>query len=132
MEHIKIEIPSIPENVRIVESFIDTIKDKYHIDDNIYGNIMVSVTEAVNNAILHGNSSNKDKNVELTLALDEKKVSFTISDQGLGFDFNNLPDPTAPENIEKTGGRGIFLIRNLSDNVNFTDDGKTLKLSFNV
>ena len=55
MNSIKIEIPSLSENIRMIESFIDNAKDKFDLDDDIYGNIMIAVTEAVNNAIKHGN-----------------------------------------------------------------------------
>jgi len=132
MEQIKIQIPSLPENIRIVESFIDNVKEKYSISDNMYGNIMVAVTEAVNNAIIHGNNSNRQKNVELSLLLEESKVLFSIKDQGSGFDYTSIPDPTLPENIEKEGGRGIFLIKNLCDDFYFLEDGKIIELSFNI
>ena len=55
----RIKIPSLTENVSVVESFIDNLKDKISLSDNIYGNILISVTEAVNNAIVHGNKENK-------------------------------------------------------------------------
>ena len=130
MELIKIQIPSLPENIRIVESFIDNAKDKYYLNDDIYGNIMIAVTESVNNAIVHGNKCDKNKNVFLSLELLENEVKFTIQDEGAGFDVESLPDPTAPENLDKPGGRGIFLMRNLCDNVNFYDEGRTVELSF--
>jgi len=132
MEQIKIQIPSLPENIRIVESFIDNVKDKYHINDNMYGNIMVAITEAVNNAILHGNNSDRRKLVDLSLVLEENEVSFTVEDQGEGFDFDNLPDPTAPENIEKEGGRGIFLIKNLSNKYEYKQNGRIVEISFDL
>jgi serine/threonine-protein kinase RsbW len=120
------------ENIRIVESFIDNAKELYKIDDDIYGNIMIAVTESVNNAIKHGNRENADRNVNLSLFLKENLISFVIEDQGEGFDFTNLEDPTAPENIEKPGGRGIFLMRNLSDEVHFTENGRIVELVFYV
>ncbi len=106
MNELKLEVPSIGENIRIVESFIDNAKDKFEISDDLYGNIMVAVTEGVNNAILHGNQSDVSKNVDLKLALGEKEIVFTIKDEGEGYDHDNLPDPTAPDNLEKVGGRG--------------------------
>lgn len=127
---IKIEIPSLLENIRMIESFIDNAKEEYKFDDGIYGNIMIAVTESVNNAIRHGNKLDPNKNVKLCLQLDESQITFLIEDEGNGFDFNNLPDPTAPENIEKPGGRGIFLMRHLADEVNFKDEGKQVILSF--
>lgn len=132
MNTISIQIPSIMENIRMIESFIDNAKEKFHLDDDIYGNIMIAVTEAVNNAIKHGNAGDKKKNVFLGLSLDESVIKFLIKDEGAGFDFENLPDPTAPENIEKPGGRGIFLMKHLSDEVEFRDNGRVVELSFYI
>jgi len=130
MNSLKIQIPSLTENIRIVESFIDNAKDKFDLNDDIYGNIMIAVTESVNNAIIHGNSSNKDKNVFLSLLLSENSIKFTIRDEGSGFDFSELPDPTSPDNLDKPGGRGIFLMKHLSDELSFSDDGREVQLTF--
>lgn len=130
MNTINIQIPSLLENIRIVESFIDNAKDKYDLDDDIYGNIMIAVIESVNNAIMHGNSGDKDKNVDLSLFLDEAQIRFTIKDEGKGFNISDLPDPTAPENLERTGGRGIFLMKHLADEVSFKNDGQKVELTF--
>jgi serine/threonine-protein kinase RsbW len=130
MESLRIQIPSLIENIRIVESFIDNAKDRFNIDDDIYGNIMIAVTESVNNAVKHGNREDKEKNVNLSLFMKENSISFLIEDEGPGFDFNNLQDPTAPENIDKIGGRGIFLMKHLSDEVHFKNNGRTVELIF--
>ncbi len=130
MKSLKIQIPSIVENIRIVESFIDNVKDKYQIDDDIYGNIMIAVTESVNNAIKHGNNCDKNKNVTLTAVYEDNLVRFIVEDEGPGFDPAKLPDPTAPENIEKLGGRGIFLMEQLSDEVTFSNEGRTSEMVF--
>ncbi len=130
MKKINIEIPSLVENIRIVESFIDNAKEKYSLNDDLYGNIMIAVTESVNNAIIHGNKLDKDKSVSLSAYLQDEQIVFTIDDMGAGFDHSNLPDPTAPENIEKIGGRGIFLIKNLADEVDFKKDGRSVQLTF--
>lgn len=132
MQRLNIQIPSLPENIRIVESFIDNAKDTYHIGDDLYGNIMVAITESVNNAILHGNKSDSKKFVDLSLELADNKITFTVVDQGPGFNPDTLADPTAPENIEKIGGRGIFLMKHLSDEVNFSDEGRKVEIVFNI
>lgn len=132
MNELNLEIPSLSENIRIVESFIDNAKDKYNISDDMYGNIMVAVTESVNNAITHGNGGDSKKNVKLKLLLGENEIRFTIKDEGPGFDYENLPDPTAPENLEKVGGRGIFLMNHLCETVNFKDNGATIELVFSI
>lgn len=130
MDSIKIVIPSISENIRIIESFIDNAKEKFNLDDDIYGNIMIAVTESVNNAIMHGNKNDRTKNVTLSLSLNDNVINFRIMDEGIGFDFQNLPDPTSPENIDKPSGRGIFLMKHLSDEVNFSNNGSMVELSF--
>ncbi len=130
MDTIQIQIPSIAENIRIVESFIDNAKEKFHLNDDIYGNIMIAVTEAVNNAIQHGNKSMTSKNVYLQLDLESNHIKFTITDEGTGFNYKNLPDPTAPENLDKIGGRGIFLMKNLADEVSFNETGTSTELTF--
>lgn len=130
MDTIKIEIPSISENIRIIESFIDNAKERFNLNDDIYGNIMIAVTESVNNAIMHGNKNDRTKNVTLSLSLNKNIINFQIRDEGLGFDFQNLPDPTSPENLDKPSGRGVFLMKHLSDEVNFSNNGSLVELSF--
>jgi len=132
MNNFRIEIPSLSENIRMIESFIDNAKEKFNLNDDIYGNIMIAVTEAVNNAIKHGNKNESGKNVTLALSLEEGLIKFKVEDEGIGFDYQNLPDPTAPENIEKPGGRGIFLMKHLSDEVDFREKGKVVELSFYI
>jgi serine/threonine-protein kinase RsbW len=132
MNTISIQVPSMVENIRMIESFIDNAKERFHLDDDIYGNIMIAVTEAVNNAIKHGNNNNKSKSVYLSLSLDESMIKFIVRDEGDGFNYDHLPDPTSPENLEKPGGRGIFLMKHLSDEVQFLDNGRTVELRFYV
>lgn len=130
MNTISIQVPSLMENIRMIESFIDNAKERFELDDDIYGNIMIAVTEAVNNAIKHGNASDKSKNVHLSLFLHDSLIKFIVKDEGPGFTYDNLPDPTSPENLEKPGGRGIFLMRHLSDEVDFKENGRVVELSF--
>ena len=132
MKQVKIQIPSLVENIRVVESFIDNSKDTFQIEDDIYGNIMVAVTEAVNNAIRHGNKFDKDKNVYLSLFVEPQQLKFEIEDEGAGFNYDTLDDPTAPENLENPGGRGIFLIRHLADEVEFSKEGRRVQLTFQL
>lgn len=130
----KLVVKSIPENVSLVESFIEDILKSNSVQDEIYGNILISITEAVNNAILHGNKANPEKEVTVEYRLSENKkhISFKVTDQGPGFDYNNLPDPTAPENLDKLSGRGVFLMKQLADMVIFENNGSTSELSFRL
>ena len=127
-----VKIPSIKENVSVVESFIENIGEKIRIEEAIYGNVLVSVTEAVNNAIVHGNKEDKNKKVRLGLKQNKKSVRFIVEDEGMGFDHNNLPDPTNPKNLEKVKGRGIFLIKSLSDKTTFKQGGRVVEMLFKL
>tara|TARA_R110002111_G_scaffold84355_2_gene132242 strand:- start:4380 stop:4781 length:402 start_codon:yes stop_codon:yes gene_type:complete len=130
MKSIKISIPSLIENITIVESFIDNAREKFNINDDIYGNIMISVTECVNNAIVHGNKIDKKRVVKLELLFLDNQIKFIIEDEGDGFDHQKLNDPTALENLEKSGGRGVFIMKHLSDEVEFENEGKKITLTF--
>ena len=127
-----VKIPSIKENVSVVESFIDNVGEKIKIQEAIYGNVLVSVTEAGNNAIVHGNKEDKNKKVRLGLKQNKKSVRFVVEDEGIGFDYNNLPDPTNPKNIDKVKGRGIFLIKSLSDKTTFKRGGRVVEMLFKL
>jgi len=126
-----LRISSDTQNIRLVERVIDDVCDQYKVNEDRYGNILIAVTEAVNNAIQHGNGNNPEKSVTIAYNIDTNSVTFSIKDEGCGFDHNNLPDPTAPENIDKINGRGIFLMKNLSDEIEFDENGKQVRLKFN-
>lgn len=125
-----LRIASLPENLVQVERLIDDVCKEFSVTEECYGNILVALTEAVNNAIHHGNKAQPEKLVVVELETSEQALAFMVEDQGPGFDFNDLPDPTDPSNIEKENGRGIFLMRNLADEVEFRDNGKRVVLKF--
>ncbi len=128
----KISIASKIENLRQVERVIDEISAEYSFGTEVYGNVLIASLEAVNNAISHGNKLNPEKNVEIEIRIKDKKLTIITKDQGNGFDYENVPDPTAPENIENVNGRGIFLMRQLSDELVFHEDGKISEMKFNI
>jgi serine/threonine-protein kinase RsbW len=128
--HQQLELPSAIEGIHIIEKLIETICSTYKLSEDHYGNILVSVTEAVNNAIYHGNKSDPNKKVHVGFETTPQSISFSVTDEGPGFDFNNLPDPTDPENLEKPSGRGIFLMKHLADTVSFSEDGRSVSLTF--
>ena len=126
----ELSIPSDFSNIVKVESLVDQVCDRLKIKEDYYGNVLIAVTEAVNNAIEHGNKGNSSVNVDLFVGDKETDFCFKVSDQGEGFDFKNLPDPTAPENIEKENGRGIFLMRSLAESVEFDNEGRSVSIYF--
>jgi len=96
----------------------------------VYGKILISTVEAVNNAILHGNKGDSRKKVKVDFTADGNYFNVTVTDEGEGFEYSNLPDPTDPANIENLHGRGVFLMRNLSDEIEFNDSGNEVKMQF--
>ena len=127
-----IDFPAKAENIALAEKLIDQACAEHKVPEALYGNILIALTEAVNNAIHHGNALDPGKRVSLGYDTQGALITFTVSDQGPGFDFNNLPDPTDPRNIEKPHGRGVFLMRALADKVAFSDNGATVDLSFTL
>jgi serine/threonine-protein kinase RsbW len=131
-ETVMMELNSQPESLITVEKIVEELKTKYNVNEDAYGNMLVAVTEAVSNAIYHGNRLDPKKKIVLTYQHNDGNLSFTIADQGPGFDYYNLPDPTAPENLEKECGRGIFLMKHLSDQVIFSENGRVVELFFKI
>lgn len=130
LESKKIELNSRIENIGEVEDLINVIFEDYELSPDYYGNMLVALNEAVNNAITHGNKLDESKRVELDFNHKGDEYYFTITDEGTGFDYSKIPDPTSPENIEKPDGRGIFLMSHLSDRVTFSNDGRSVELVF--
>jgi len=126
------DIPSKIENLRIVEKAVDEISGDYNLSSELYGNILIATIEAANNAILHGNKLDENKKVNIKFKIEDKFLKVIVRDQGTGFDYKHIPDPTAPENIEKINGRGVFLMERLSDKILFTDNGSQVELIFNI
>ena len=127
-----LRLTSKPSCICEVENYVKKLVDRYKISPDIYPNILISLTEAVNNAVRHGNRSDEAKEVRIGIYKKQDCIRFTITDEGKGFDITNLPDPTAPENIVKCGGRGVFLMRELSDEVYFHNNGSTVELTFRI
>ena len=132
MDHQKLKIASKSENITLVEKLINDVCQNLKISEDHYGNILVALTEAVNNAIQHGNKYNPNKSIDILFDNKKDAITFTVKDQGEGFDYDHLPDPTDPKNIEKPIGRGVFLMRNLADKVEFFDKGRTVCLDFKI
>jgi serine/threonine-protein kinase RsbW len=128
----KVSIASKIDNLRKIEKVIDEISVEFSIGEDQYGNILIAALEAANNAILHGNKLDESKNVEVLFIIEKDFLKIRVEDQGPGFDYQNIPDPTAPENIENVNGRGIFLMDKLSDSIRFENEGAIVELEFKL
>ncbi len=130
MENILLQ--SDVKNINVVEKLIDDISTKYNLHSDIYGKLLLAVVEGVNNAIVHGNKLDSTLTVDVSYEVTDDLIQFVIKDQGNGFNFDSIPDPTLPENIEKSHGRGIFLMNHLADTIEFEENGSKVILSFNL
>ena len=132
MKKLEIEVSSEISNIIKVENFIEAFTSHFNLDSDLYGKISLSVIEAVNNAILSGNKRQPDKYVKLVAWKQDNRFMVTVSDEGEGFDYTNIPDPTLPDNINKVTRRGLFLMKTLYDDLIFENNGATVTLVFNL
>jgi len=114
------ECKSDPKEIAKVEPFLNKINKAMRMDDGTFYRLLVAGTEAINNGILHGNKSDPSKSVFATCTVDSRALVFRVKDQGKGFKPEDVPDPLEEQNLLKTSGRGIFLMRSLMDKVTFT------------
>lgn len=128
----RINIGSRVENLRIVEVKVDELMLELGIKKDEYGRIMVATMEAVNNAIVHGNQHDDRKIVDVIFECESDSLVVKVKDQGTGFNHECIPDPTSPENIENLRGRGVFLMKNLCDDIGFNESGNEVIMKFNI
>jgi serine/threonine-protein kinase RsbW len=127
----KIRIESKLTNLRVVENTVDEITEEIGISYNCYGKILVSILEAVNNAIIHGNRMASEKFVDISIIYQKKRLTVKVKDEGYGFSPEKVPDPTVPENIEEVNGRGVFIMSKLADEIRYSKRGNSVTLIFN-
>ena len=127
-----LQLPSTPESITQLEALIEEIADKYQVADDTFANMMTCLNEVVTNAIIHGNKSDLNKKVIVNAEVDGKRAIFTVTDEGDGFDYVHLADPTAPENLENLTGRGVFIVKQLADQCVFNAKGNEVELLFKI
>ena len=127
-----VKIASKQENLREIEKLIDEFNEIEELDESLYGKVMLATIEAANNAIVHGNKLDPEKKVKVEIIKRKERIEIYVEDQGNGFDYMRIPDPTAPENIENIHGRGVFLMKQLSDEVNFYKNGTKVQILFKI
>lgn|SRR5574344_1235638 len=125
-------LPSTLDSINLVEKVIDEVSERQSISPDLYGKILVSVVEAVNNAISHGNKLSNFKKVRIDFTIKDNVLDVAVEDEGAGFNPVNIPDPTAPENIENISGRGVFIMKRYTDKLVYNDKGTKVTLSFNL
>ncbi len=124
-------IQSKLDNINQIEKLVDEVSDQFKLSSDLYGKLLIATIEAVNNSIVHGNKLDETKKVDISVVVNDNQIVITIIDEGKGFDYNNVPDPTTPENIENVSGRGVFLMKKLADEIKFNNSGSLVELLFN-
>jgi serine/threonine-protein kinase RsbW len=127
-----ITLTSSAESIVDLENYLHEILDEYSLCEAKFPEILISLTEAVNNAIIHGNKYADDKSVRVECVSQGNGIYFKVIDEGKGFDPAAVPDPTSEELIECCGGRGVMIIQTLADKADYTNNGNTLELYFNL
>lgn len=126
--------PSDPKKIRTIETFLLKVKETAGLDDGTFYRLLVATTEAVNNAMVHGNKRDPTKYVDIEYNLEPQRVIIRVRDSGRGFDLSTLPNPINEENLLRESGRGIFLIRSMVDRVDFffTNEGTTVEMEIDL
>jgi serine/threonine-protein kinase RsbW len=122
----------LPSDLRMIEAAVTYLVDRCRSyafgGPRLSLNFRVGITEALANAVLYGNQGDPGKYVRIEVSIDRIRVCLRVEDEGRGFDPQAVPDPTLPENLHRSGGRGLFLIRELMDEVEFSDRGNAVRL----
>lgn len=122
----------VPNDLRAIETSVERIVDYGRSvgfnPDRLRLNLRVGLTEALANAMLYGNRQDPRKRVRVEATITPAEIAVRITDEGIGFDPEALPDPTLPANIMRSRGRGIFLIRHLMDHVEFNEKGNSIRM----
>lgn len=129
-----LEIESNPNNLIIVEEFVNYFAVELGLNEEIINGLLLSVTEATTNAIIHGNKNNSLKLVRIFVTVENSILTIKIKDEGHGFDPSKVPDPTNPENLLKDSGRGLYLMRVYMDEmkINVTPEGTETILKLKI
>lgn len=127
-----LQLPSKPESITLLEELIEKIADKHNVSEDTFANMMTCLNEIAINAIIHGNKLDESKKVIINAEVDTKRVVWTVTDEGPGFDYDHLPDPTAVENLENLTGRGVFIVKQLADQCVFNTKGNEVELHFKI
>ena len=128
--NVLLALPSQMSAVNEVEGFVNQVIAAYSLSDDLRGNLLISLTEAVTNAIRHGNRCDVDKTVTVEVWRRHADLRVVVTDEGEGFEPKALPDPTSPEFLEQEGGRGVFLMRALSDEIRYLDEGRRVEMRY--
>lgn len=120
------------EEMERVEPFVEELGEWADLREEDFNRVMLALSEAVNNAIMHGNEQDPDKNAYINASLDNRTLTIRVRDEGEGFDPEEVPDPLKEENLLNQGGRGIYLIEQYADEVEYSESGSEVTIVFKL
>ena len=120
-------INSNQSELKRVETFLRDIFVTHNLPEINFNKVLLCVSEAIINSIVHGHKQKEEKKILITVINEENDINITVTDEGDGFDINSIPDPTSRSNIKNESGRGIHIIKSISDKLHFNDKGNSLQ-----
>lgn len=120
------------EEMERLSPFVKELRKWAEFGDDDFNRIQLALSEAVNNALIHGNDQDPDKNIYIKVGLQNRTLTITVEDEGPGFNPNDLPDPLKEENLLNEGGRGIYLMKQYADKVHFSENGTKITIIFHL
>ena len=130
----KLVLNSEFEEMERLEPFVEELKNWAFFGEQDSSRIMLTLSEAVNNAIVHGNNEDPEKQVVIrtTMNRDNNILEISVEDEGEGFDPDAIPDPLKEENLLNEGGRGVYLIEQYADDIQFSQNGSKVTITFRL
>jgi serine/threonine-protein kinase RsbW len=124
----QLSIPSSRQNIHLVEKFFHAVNDTFRLPEEKLHALLVSVTEAVNNGIIHGNKNDETKHVTLTCSMKGRTLTVKVKDEGKGFKPEEIANPLHEDNLLRTGGRGVFLMKAFMQSVTYNKEGNEVTM----
>lgn len=128
----KLILKSTYEDLNKLEGFLNDLQTELKFDDEFYARLMLTVSEATTNGVVHGNELDENKKVTLIAEYKNNILKISSHDEGAGFKPEEVPNPLAEENLLKTSGRGVFLMSEYADSIEYEDEGRKLVLEFSL
>ncbi len=131
MKSLSVEIESSRKNISHVEQMLHEVNIEFKMNDEKFRNLLTAVSELVLNAIIHGNKEVSSRKIKVSADYDDKELIVRVLDEGFGFDIEKIPDPTLPENIQNSSGRGLYIVKQLVDKFEYkkTPEGALIILN---
>lgn len=124
-------IKSDVSELKKVEIFLKDIFNEYNLEQKYFNKIYLCISEAVVNSIKHGNKNDLNKTISIVVNCDENELNILIEDEGNGFDLNTISDPTCKNNLKNESGRGIFIIKALTNKIEYNEKGNRIQFKIN-